>query len=469
MEDTYQYINNIAMDSVEIDFACGQPNDSLLPQELLRSAASNLLQTDPSALTSSSISSQPLNYGDNPSVFRNSLAHFLSSSMLCGEGKEMVDPTLLVPTTGVSHGLDMICTMMCKTHNVQRGRSHFVLVEDCTYYLSSHIFNDYGLLIRPVTTDSEGVVISDLIAQLDKGKMEGYHPLFIYMIPLFNNPTGRCISAKRKQELLSVTEELELLIVSDEVYQMLDSSNHLVYRNIDGLPKLPPLRSLLSRLDLPQEDQTEETRNVLVVSSFSKILAPGLRVGWIQCSSREQAQDLWKLGLMRSGSSTCHFTACLVAQLLQPVSGCESAFSCILESQILKLCGIYACRYQALTDALEEYWTSLLPIDARDGFAIEGLHNGQSNTATRPRVGGYFIWVRLPDWCGSSVKDGATPLYQALKEYNVVVRSGVECTGNGKGNGQYIRLCFARLPEDILREGAYRLCRALADFYHSVA
>ena len=90
-----------------INFANGQPNDNVLPQKLIQLAASSLLENP--GETSDSSTSQPLNYGDNPSTFRNSLATFLSKSSLCGEGKESVDPDLLVPTSGVSHGLDMIC------------------------------------------------------------------------------------------------------------------------------------------------------------------------------------------------------------------------------------------------------------------------------------------------------------------------------------------------------------------------
>lgn len=89
--------------SSDINFANGQPNDAILPQELVLEAAQTIF--NPSAHESS----HALNYGDAPSAFRNSLANFLSNSALANQGKESVDPALLVPTTGVSHGLDMIC------------------------------------------------------------------------------------------------------------------------------------------------------------------------------------------------------------------------------------------------------------------------------------------------------------------------------------------------------------------------
>lgn len=103
----------------------------------------------------------------------------------------------------------------------------------------------------------------------------------------FNNPTGRCISVARKQQLLAITRAHGLPVVSDEVYQMLDASNHLQApsSSSSSWSRLPPLRSLLSLLDLPEVDDTgnedsahsRRPDNVLVVSSFSKILAPGLR------------------------------------------------------------------------------------------------------------------------------------------------------------------------------------------------
>ena len=336
---------------------------------------------------------------------------------------------------------------MCKKHNVQRGTSHFVFVEDCTYYLSSSVFKDYGLQVRSVKTDSEGIVVQDLLHQLEECKSGGENelkPLFLYTIPLFNNPTGRCISAARKKELLSATILHNLLVVSDEVYQMLDGSNHL--SNLSAT-RLPPLQSLLSMINVPElkaENNFSEPTNILVVSSFSKILAPGLRVGWIRCSTLTQAQDLWDLGLMRSGSSTCHFTSCLVAHLLQPLSAPDEPYTCLLESQISTLCGIYAKKYEILTSALLEYSKLLLQGDAGGSLHIDGFTENAELSGKRPRVGGYFVWVRLPSWCGTPGSDTAHPFSEAVRSYGLIVRAGVECTGNSEGNKNFIRLCFAR-------------------------
>lgn len=340
----------------------------------------------------------------------------------------------------------LVGTMMCKKHNVMRGQSHFVFVEDCTYYLSSHIFKDYGLEVRSVRTDSEGIVVEDLERQLLQCRADtDCTPLFLYTIPLFNNPTGRCISSERKLQLLRVTAENNLLVVSDEVYQMLDSSNHLIPQgtNDDSAPPFAPLRSLLSRLDLPQPagDLLPSVTNVLAVSSFSKILAPGLRVGWIRCSTQEQATDLWELGLMRSGSSTCHFTSCMVSQLLQPMHGSDGPFECLLENQIVSLSASYARRYAALTEALVEHSSVLLAGEAGGTLEIEGY---KEQSAHPGRVGGYFVWVRLPHWCGSPGADPDAAFNKSMSDVGLIVRAGAECTGNGVGNEDYIRLCFAR-------------------------
>lgn len=352
---------------------------------------------------------------------------------------------------------------MCKKYNVQRGRpntraSHFVFVEDGTYYLSSSIFKDYGLEVRVVKTDEEGIVVTDLEAQLEQCRKEAetkstesphQYPLFLYTIPLFNNPTGRCITPSRKKHLLEVTRKHDLLIVSDEVYQILDASNHMMYSQ-SSPSDLPPLRSLISYLDLPPSDGNNaescifpSVNNILVVSSFSKILAPGLRVGWIQCSTAQQREDLWGLGLMRSGSSSCHFTSCLVAQLLQPLALPPTPFSCLIEQQILSLCAGYASKYEALTQALLTHSSCLLKGGAGGELFIEGFRRPDTGHV-RARVGGYFIFVRLPDWCSASTTC-ISSFYTALKDADVTVRAGSECTGNGKGNEEYIRLCFARL------------------------
>ena len=179
----------------------------------------------------------------------------------------------------------------------------------------------------------------------------------------------------------------------------------------------------------------------------------GAAVGWIQCSTEEQARDLWGLGFMRSGSSPCHFAACLVTHLLQPLEVSEddsgagagagaASFRCLLDAQVSSLCTTYASKYETLTSALLEYSSQLLAGAAGGALHIEGYHHPDR------RVGGYFVWVRLPAWChpgeAPSHSHADSPFLQAARAAHLTVRSGQECTGNGTGNDDYIRLCFAR-------------------------
>ena len=138
---------------------------------------------------------------------------------------------------------------------------------------------------------------------------------------------------------------------------------------------------------------------------------------------------------MRSGSSPCHFSACVVAQLLLPLERPPARFRCLLDEQLTRLCAGYARKYEALTSALSEHSMLLLAEDAGGALQIEG--------SPGRRVGGYFVWVLLPPWCrGNSV--ALSFFQQAVSAAGLTVRAGEECTGNGTGNQGYIRLCFAR-------------------------
>ncbi|CAM9184493.1 unnamed protein product [Ectocarpus fasciculatus] len=426
------------MDTV-INLMSGQPAGRLLPADLVASAATEALQAawDPAEASS------PLNYGDNHKTFSRRIAELL----MAHDNRPHVDPALIMPTSGVSHALDALCTMLCRRH---RNRSNaFVFVEDATYYLASDIFRDHGLDIRKVSTDHGGLVVEDLQHQLEalnraaREDDSSAWPVLLYVIPNFHNPTGRSLSEERKRRLCDVAERFGLPVVADEVYNLLNYSSL-----VSGVSPSCPIPTSMSALGCPQ---------IISVSSFSKILAPGLRVGWVEFPTIEYVDMYSGLGFYCSGSNTSQFSSCVVLKTMEQLD--HASGQSVLVTHINRLRAAYAEGYEALTGSINKHSQTLLPAGEKNQLRIEG-HGDPS----RP-IGGYFLWVKIPDW---AVAVGPKVILEkAQKDYNLLIRLGEECAALPGLNTGYIRLCFAKLPPSALEEGGRRLCLLFKNIYES--
>lgn len=360
-----------------IDFGAGQPSLSLLPREIMARAAAHRLGQDDTSL---------LQYGADlgDGYFRVALAQFLS------EGYKMaVAPEHLFITSAASQALDAICQ-----HYTRPGDTIFV--EEPTYFLALFIFQDYPLNIVSIPLDEHGLIIEALEAQLSK-----HRPAFLYTIPTFHNPSAVTLPAARREALVRLSEEYGFLVVADEVYHLLDYTS-------------PPPPTLASY---------DRAGTVLSVGSFSKILAPGLRLGWIQAQPR-LFEPLLKSGLVRSGGGLNPFTSGLVRSVLE--LGLQEEYL-----QYLK--AVYGHRAAVLSEALRHY----LPTVA---FA-------------EPQ-GGFFIWLRLPDGT-----DTETLLVEA-EAHDVAFKPGSSFSTEG-GLKNYLRLSFAYYEAERLTEGARRLAEVI--------
>lgn len=304
-----------------IDLAIGHPSDELLPLPSIRQmAAKRLAEAEPSLLQ----------YGmeQGSKYFREVLANFLVA-----EQEIEVDPEMLFITAGASQALDLICTFLTRPGDT-------VIVEEPTYFLSFRIFASHGLKVRSVATDENGLVVEDLEAILKEIK-----PAFLYTIPTYQNPSGVTMSEARRKRLVELSCEHDLLVVADEVYHLL---------NYGPLPP-KPLSSYVSE------------GTIISVNSFSKILAPGLRLGWIQAAPK-LLEPFITSGLLNSGGGLNPFVSTIVAEVL------SSGFQ---REHLNRLQGIYTERIQAVATALRTYLS-------RDAVFSEP-------------DGGYFFWIRLPE------------------------------------------------------------------------
>jgi DNA-binding transcriptional MocR family regulator len=357
-----------------INFGIGQPSADLLPVDIVRAASEAFFA-----------SAEPLelNYGvtAGDARFLDSLAEFLRA----GYGVP-TSPGELFVTGGNSQALDLVSTVYAKPGDT-------VFVEEPSYFLAFQIFRDHGLNIVGIPVDDEGLCIDALRRELASRK-----PAFLYTIPSYHNPGGQCTSAERRKQVIELATLHDFLIVADEVYQL------LYYYD-------PPP---------PAYGTATASERVVSLGSFSKILAPGMRLGWIQTSA-DLRRKLAANGFINSGGSISHFSSHIVRQTID---------SGALAAHIEKLKGVYRDRVETMDDALHEHFSEVAKW-------------------LRPQ-GGYFFWLEF---------DAAVDT-TAIRDRARDVEAGFQAGTVFSSKGQLkncLRLSFAHYSNDDIREGIRRL------------
>ena len=359
--DFNQTLPRIDLPRDMIHLGIGQPSNHLLPVKVMKKAAAHCLSKDNSFF---------LAYGEERgnANFRQTLAEFLT-----GQYPNPVDPEQLLITNGNSQALDFICTLYANPGDT-------VLVEEPSYFLALRIFADRKLNLVSIPVDDNGLVTDVL-----KEKLETLKPSFLYTIPTYHNPASVTLSFKRRQELVEICAQKNLLLVADEVYHFLNYS--------DEPP--PPMGNWI------------DTCPLISLGSFSKILAPGLRLGWVH-TNVELIKKMAKTGLLDSGGGFNPFTSEIVNSVISLG---------LLNRNIQYLKTVYAQRLKIFCDQLRIH----LPKKAK--FKI-------------PK-GGYFIWVRLPDNIDTKL------LRQAAQKQNVDFNHGALFSHKKKIKKLYAPfLCF---------------------------
>ncbi len=314
-----------------------------------------------------------------------------------------VDPDEVIVTTGGQQAIDLVTKALVDPGDV-------VIAEAPTYPGAVPTFCSYEAEVIQVAMDGHGMDIDALegvLAQLDR---DGRRPKFIYTIPTFQNPAGVTMSLERRRRLVALARERELIVLEDNPYGLLRYEGE----------RLPTLRSL----EVPA-GSTDDNDFVIYTGTMSKILSPGVRVGWLVAPRPllrklilgKQAADLC------SSTMTQHFVASYFAQA-------------DWLGYVEQLRDIYHRRRDVILDALAEH----LPAAA---------------TWTHPQ-GGLFIWVTLPDYI-----DTTNLLARALAE-NVAFVPGAAAFADGRGHSS-MRLNFSSSADDDIREGVRRIGKIVAE------
>jgi 2-aminoadipate transaminase len=367
-----------------ISLVFGHPDAQALPVEALAAAAESVLRGPKARLA--------LQYG--PEQGPSLLLDYLIDRHNRRESLHLTRENLIV-TAGSTGAVDMIARLLA-------GRGAAVLVESPSYRDALDTFRDHGVELRPVPVDDGGLVVEALEAELIALRREGKPPRLLYTIPTFQNPSGVTLTRARKEAVLALAREHGFLIVEDDVYHDLA---------FEG--QVPPSFYALAG-----------GRGVLRVGSFSKILAAGLRLGWL-VAEPEIIRRFTDCGATQMGGGANPFVAHLVAEY------CAAGR---LEPHVAQLGRVYRHRRDVMLEALK-------------------THLPPGVSWTRPG-GGFFIWLSLPQ--GVDV--------EALR---VIARQrGVDFSPGtgffvGSGGERNLRLAFSYVPPDEIRRGVAMLGQAI--------
>ncbi|MGH2923090.1 MAG: PLP-dependent aminotransferase family protein, partial [Solirubrobacterales bacterium] len=306
------------------------------------------------------------------------------------------DPDDLLVTTGGQQAIDLITKTL-----VDPGDP--VICEAPTYPGAIPTFSSYEADVIQIATDDEGMRVDELAGVLDRLAREGRRPKFVYTVPSFQNPAGVTLSAERRRRLVALAREHELLVCEDNPYGLL---------RFDGEPQ----RTLY---ELDGGDY------VIYIGTFSKILSPGIRIGWLAAPP----PVLEKVGLGKQAADLCTST---LTQYFVREYFAEGRW----RQYIADLVEIYRSRRDAMLDALERHF----PAQAE---------------WTRPE-GGLFVWATLPDYI-----DTTDLLAKALRE-QVAFVPGRGAYVDGRG-GASMRLNYSGSGEDEIREGVRRIGEVIAE------
>ncbi|MGC8826289.1 MAG: PLP-dependent aminotransferase family protein [Anaerolineae bacterium] len=359
-----------------ISFAGGLPAPELFPIREFKEACAYILEHDGACA---------LQYG--PTDGYPPLKEFLVEKMQkYGVPAEMENVLI---TNGSQQALDLIGKVFI-------NRGDVIITEAPTYLGALQAWNLFGPRYVTVPSDDDGMQVDKLEDILKREKVK-----FIYVLPNFHNPAGVTLSGERRYRLVEIAGKYGVPIIEDDPYGEL---------RFEG-------KDLVPIIVLHKE-------NVIYLSTFSKTLAPGIRIGWVTAPGRVIDRLI-----MAKQAADLH-TSTFVQMVANDI--CQRG---ILKRHVQVIRKVYRERRDAMLEAMEEFFP-------------EGV------TWTRPQ-GGMFLWVRLPE------KVDAAKLLRVALEEKVAFVPGAAFFPNGGGHNT-MRLNFSNANPEMIREGIRRLGQAIA-------
>jgi len=363
-----------------ISFAGGLPAPEVFPVQKFKEACNYVLENE---------WAQALQYGatEGFTPLREMIARHT------GRYSVKVTPENIMITSGSQQALDFIGRLFL-------NRGDYIVVESPTYLGALQAWNAYGAQYIAVPSDEHGMIVDELEKVLRIG------PKFIYVLPNFQNPSGVTMSLERRKKLVEIADRYGVPIVEDDPYGQLRYDG-------DHLPSVVALDAEY------RGDNGTYTGNVIYLSTFSKLLAPGLRLAWV-IAPNEVIRRL----VMSKQAADLHTST------FTQVVAYEVAKGGFLDEHVKLIRATYKERRDMMLETMDE----LFPSEVR---------------YTRPE-GGMFLWGILPE-----NMDAAELFKKAIdKKVAFVPGAAFHPTGGGKNT---LRLNFSYSRPEIIREGITRL------------
>ena len=390
---------------VRYNLDAGYPAPEILPSKLLGELAAEVL-ADPAALGYVSLRYDPDTgetiYWDKDfagraeMTFGNTELRALIAEWLGHrQGVSGLDSSCFILTSGAAQGISLASSAF-----IDPGDG--ALVESLTFAYAFRSLQIRGADVRMVELDDDGLVVESLVERLEEFRRDGVRPKLLYTIPSYQLPTGTVMPLERRHRLLEVADQWDLIIIEDSIYSEL---------NYDGEPPPPTLLSL------------DKSGRVLQAHAFSKIIATGLRLGWV-CGRPELIDAL---GVVREDLGVSQWISRVIAEFMRRGE---------LDAQIAKAASVYR--------------------EKRD-IAVKTLRETCGNLVSfTPPNGGIFMWIHLDE----SVDWQAAKRQAALNGVSVreaTAFSFVRDTGPVRD----FRIGFAHASHDELRTGVQLLGEAI--------
>ncbi|KAI1501836.1 pyridoxal phosphate-dependent transferase [Biscogniauxia marginata] len=445
---------NSPVERSHINLQGGWPTPRLHPTDDMQAAAAKLF--------ASPDIHERLRYGPSLGAesLRSNIAEWLTEAYHPRAGPIPSDRIGI--TNGASNGL---ATVLQKF--TDPGVTKYIWMVEPTYFLACPVFRDAGFAerIRAIPDDDRGINFEYFQQSLEEAEkthtnpipplktpQNGYPKIYrhvLYMVPTFSNPSGRTMALKDREKLVRIARKYDILIATDDVYDLLrwENSGNKEAQN-DRIP-IPPRIVDVDRLI----EGSNPFGNVVSNGSFSKIVAPGVRVGWLEATS-QFINAMGRVGVTYSGGNQAHLASLIINEML--ASG-------YIRRNIEKLLiPTYHRRYHTMVGAIRKF---LYPLGVKIAADNEYVRSGDSYQNT---AGGFFLYIIFPD-------DGSLPFAKeiaqvALEEYNLKIAPGniftvtddtVEYPLRSNVYLRGARLCWAWHEEETLVEGIARLADIL--------
>lgn len=357
-----------------VSLAGGMPFVSALPRDMVATAVDRTLRIH---------GESALQYGSGQGIarLREQILEVMALEGIRGTADDVV------VTTGSQHALELLAKLFLDPGDV-------VLAEGPSYVTALVVFRSFQATVDHVPMDDLGLIPEALAERIESLSAAGRTPKFLYTVPTFNNPAGVTLALERRREILEIAQRYGVLVLEDNPYGLLYFDS----------PAPDALRSM--------DD------GVVYLGTFSKTLAPGLRVGWVLAPA--DIRDKLILANEAAVLSPSSFTQSIISEYLS---------SADWRNQIATFRDLYRERRNALLDALDEFLPEM--------------------SWTVP-AGGFYVWLTLPEQLN------ATELLPLAVENLVAYTPGSAfyADGNGRHN---MRLSFSYPTPEFIREGVRRL------------